>query len=121
MKHCLATTALCLLLTAGTASAEGWTIKDLGSVATEAGCVDLGYDAFDRYRSRRSVGDLQRTEWVVYAYDITDDAYDAVITCSFGPNDTTRATLAVYASDAGDEEERRSIADRVERYWEQMK
>ena len=37
------------------------------------------------------------------------------------PRLAATATLAVYASDAGDEEERRSIADRVERYWEQMK
>ena len=37
---------------------------------------------------------------MVYAYDLDGEAYDAVITCSYGPEDTTRATLAVYAEDS---------------------
>ena len=113
--------SLCFALAAGSAVAEGWTIKDLGGIPTEVACVDLAWDVFARYRDARSVGDLQRSGWVAYAYDISRDAYDAIITCNFGPNETTRATLAVHNSDAGDGDERRHIADRLERYWDQLK
>ena len=43
------------------------------------------------------MGDLQRYGWVVYGYDLSSDDYDAIITCSYGPNDTTRATLVVFS------------------------
>ena len=113
--------SLSCLLTVGFASAEGWTIKDLGGTPTEEACVDLAWDVFDRYRTARSVGDLQRSGWVVYGYDLTHDDFDGVITCSFGPDDTTRATLAVYSVGDADTETRRNIADRLESYWDQMK
>ena len=113
--------ALCFALTAGSASAEGWTIKDLGSTSTEAACVDLAWDVYARYRGARSLGDLQKSEWVVYGYDLSHDDYDSIVTCSFGPDDTTRATLAVYSAANADGEKRRDIADRLERYWDQMK
>lgn len=108
------------LVFVGSASAEGWTIKDLGSTLTEEACVDLGWDVFDRYRTARSVGDLQRTGWVVYAYDLSHDDFDGVITCSFGPEDTTRATLAIYSVGDADAVTRKNIADRIENYWDQM-
>jgi len=58
---------------------------------------------------------------MVYGYDLSSDAYDTVITCSYGPDDTTRATLLVYHSDAGNETMRREIADRLAIYWDQLK
>ncbi len=116
-----ASVLLCFLLAAGSASAEGWTIKDLGGTPTEVACVDLAWDVFTRYRDARSVGDLQRTGWVVYGYDLSSDDYDGVITCSFGPDDTTRATLVVYSAGDADTDERRRIASRLESYWDQMK
>ena len=115
----LAIFALTAALTAGSAAAEGWTIKDLGSVPTEQGCVELGWDAFARYRRRHELNDLQKTEWVVYAFDMQGEHYDAIITCAYGPNDTTRATLAVYSKE--DDGDRAWIADQVERYWDQLK
>jgi len=121
MNRRIAAAALGLGLLPAAAMAEGWTIKDLGSVPTESGCVNLAWDVFDRYRDARSLGDLQKTEWVVYGYDLSSGAYDAIITCNYGPNDTTRATLAVHNSDDGYDGERGDIADRLERYWEQMK
>ena len=116
-----AAVSICFALTAGSASAAGWTIKDLGGTPTEAGCVDLAYDVFARYRGARSMGDLQRTEWVVYGYDLSSDDYDGIITCSFGPKDTTRATMVIYSADNADGDMRLEIANRLERYWDQMK
>ncbi len=115
-----AAVSLCFLLAAGSASAAGWTIKDLGGTPTEAGCVDLAWDVLARYRGARSVGHLQRSGWVVYGYDLSSDDYDGVITCNYGPDDTTRATLAVYSGGGADADMRREIADRLERYWDQM-
>lgn len=115
-----AAVSLCLALAAGSASAEGWTVKDLGGTPTESACVDLAWDVFTRYRGARSVGDLQRSEWVVYAYDLSSDDYDGLITCSYGPNDTTRATLSIYSVGDANAEMRREIADRIEKYWDRM-
>ncbi len=117
----LCTVSLCSVFPAGAVLAEGWSIKDLGSQPSEAGCVDLAWKTFAYYRSARELGDLQKAGWMVYAYDLDGEAYDAVITCSYGPEDTTRATLAVYASDMGGGTERRDIAERIEQYWEQIK
>ena len=39
---------------------------------------------------------------------------------NYGPDDTTRATLAVYSGGGADADMRREIADRLERYWDQM-
>jgi hypothetical protein len=116
-----AAVSLCFALAAGSAAAEGWTIKDLGGIPTEAACVDLAWDVFARYRGARSVGDLQRSGWIVYGYDLSSDDYDGVITCGYGPDGTTRATLAVYSAGDAGTEMRREIADRLERYWGQMK
>ena len=116
-----AAASLCFALAAGSAPASGWTIRDLGGIPTEAGCADLAWDVFARYRNARSVGDVQRSGWVVYGYDLSSDDYDGVITCSYGPNDSTRATLVVYSVGDADADTRRGIADRLERYWDQMK
>ena len=63
---CYAAILLSCLLMAGSASAEGWTIKDLGGTPTEKACVDLALNVYDRYRTARSVGDLQRSDgWSV--------------------------------------------------------
>ncbi len=115
-----AAVSLCFALAAGSAAAEGWTIKDLGGIQTEAACVDLAWDVFARYRGVRSVGDLQRSGWIVYGYDLSSDDYDGVITCSYGPDDSTRATLVVYSAGDAGTEMRREIADRLELYWGQM-
>ena len=44
-----ATVALCYALATSPAPAAGWTINDLGSIDTEAGCVDLAWEVFARY------------------------------------------------------------------------
>ena len=112
---------LCFALAPGSAAAQGWTIKDLGGVATEVACVDLAWDVFARYRDTGSVGDLQRSGWIVYGYDLSSGDYDGVITCGYGPGGTTRATLVVYSAGNADTGMRGEIATRLERYWERMK
>ena len=116
-----ASVSLCFALMAGSAAAEGWTIKDLGGIPTEAACVDLAWDVFARYRGAHSVGDLQRSGWIVYGYDLSSGDYDGIITCGYGPDSTTRATLAIFSAGDAGAEMRREIADRLERYWSQMK
>ena len=113
--------SLCFALAASSAPASGWTIKDLGGIPTEARCADLAWDVFARYRGDRSVGDLQRSGWIVYGYSLSSGDYDGIITCGYGPDDTTRATLAVHSADDADADLRRDIANRLEGYWEQMK
>jgi hypothetical protein len=116
-----AAVALCCTLAAGQAPAAGWTINDLGSIDTEAGCVDLAWEVFARFRGSRSVGEIKRDQWVVYGYELSSNDFDGVITCAYGPNEKTRATLVVYSVDDADSERRGEIANRLARYWEQMK
>lgn len=116
-----AAVSLWFALAAVSAAAEGWTITDLGGIATEAACIDLAWNVFARYRGARSVADLQRSGWIVYGYGLSSGDYDGVITCSYGPNGTTRATLVVYSAGDADTDMRREIAARLERYWDQIK
>ena len=116
-----AAVSLWFALAAGSASAGGWTIKDLGGAPDEAACVDLAWDVFARYRDARSVGDLRRTGWVVYGYDLLSGDYDGVVTCNYGPEGTARATLVLYSPAHADAAMRREIADLLERYWDEMK
>lgn len=116
-----ATISLCITLVAGSAAASGWTIKDLGGIPTEAGCADLAWDVFTRYRGVESASDVQRSGWIVYGYGLSSGDYDGVITCGYGPDDSTRATLAVHSAGGADADTRRAIAERLERYWAQTK
>ncbi|MEM6622225.1 MAG: hypothetical protein AAF674_08365 [Pseudomonadota bacterium] len=107
-----------LMLAPTMALAEGFSTEDLGSTNTEDQCMErarLVYEEFDR---ASGVGQIVAGNWTISAFDVIRDDYDAHITCAFGPNDTTRATLVVYGNDSGTPEERSGIARRMKAMWE---
>lgn len=100
------------------ASAEGFSTADLGSTATEQQCMERARWVFEDYRREVNAGSIDSGNWTAALYDITTDDYDAIITCAYGPNDTTRGTLVVYADDGTDDARRRGMAERMKQIWE---
>ena len=99
------------------ASAEGWTTEDLGSIATEAECVAAAGDMFETFGDREGYHSTATGGWTVAGYDLTEDDYDGLVTCAYGPDGQTRATLVVYSVGNADQDERRRIAATLKEIW----
>ena len=99
------------------ASAEGWTTEDLGNIATEAGCVAAAGDMFETFGDRHGYHSTATGGWTVAGYDLTEDDYDGLVTCSYGPDGETRATLVVYSVGNADQDRRREIATMLKDIW----
>ncbi len=100
------------------AAAEGFSTADLGSTNTEEKCMERARWVFRDYKAEVGAGSIDTGNWTSALYDITSDDYDAIITCAYGPNDTTRGTLIVYANDGTDDTKRRGMAERMKQIWE---
>lgn len=99
------------------AAAEGFTVSDLGSVAAETACVDRAENMMREFGRRSSIGQVTRGNWSVMAFNLKTREYEAVVSCNYGPRDQTRATMVVYSSDAGNEEERTQIVQQLKDIW----
>ncbi|MEM7746254.1 MAG: hypothetical protein AAF409_21380 [Pseudomonadota bacterium] len=108
-----------LLVTAAPslAAAEGFTVSDLGSVASETGCVDRAENMMRQYGQQASIGQVTRGNWSVMAFNLSSQDYEAVVSCNYGPRDQTRATMVVYSSNSGNEEERTRIVQQLKNIW----
>lgn len=100
------------------AAAEGFSTEDLGSTDTEAQCMERARLVYEEFKRASGVNEIVAGNWTISAFDVLKPAYDAHITCAYGPEDTTRATLVVYGSNDGDTEERTTIAQRMKAMWE---
>lgn len=87
--------ALCLL--APQVHAAPWTVLDLGRVHREAHCVEAARQAFRDLLAEARIATLKASDWVVYA-DGINDVHDALISCTYGDNRGTRATLVIHSS-----------------------
>lgn len=105
------------------AHAEGFTTADLGSTKDDPECLDRSHLMFDKVRQRYSIGQVKTgvSNWSVIAFDVTSDDYDAIVTCSYGPNGGTRATLVLYSNDASDHDFRDELARQMNEFWDQTK
>ena len=101
------------------AAAEGWTTEDLGNATTEAACVAQAADMFDTFGDRYSYHSTATGGWTVAGYDLTEDDYDGLVTCAYGPDGQTRATLVVYSVGDADQERRREIAALLKEIWKE--
>lgn len=81
-----------------TAHAEPWTVLDLGRVHREAHCLQAAKQAFRDLMGEVRIARRRASDWVVYA-DGINGAHDALISCTFGDNRGTRATLVIHSSD----------------------
>lgn len=88
-----------LALTLGPAAgvAGHWNVLDLGRLYKEPHCLQAARLAFDGLRGYTRVDDVRTSEWVIYA-DGIEGGHDAIITCTFGDNRGTRATLVIYST-----------------------
>lgn len=107
-----------LSLIASSVAAEGFTTEDLGSVESEGVCLERSQLVFFSASVEMNVDRVVPSDWTVSAFDISGDGIDAQITCAYGPNNTTRATLVVYSSDASSDQEREFVASRLREIWE---
>lgn len=89
------TLAVCLL--ASTAWSAPWTVLDLGRVHREAHCLDAARQSFRDLLAEARITALRSSSWVIYA-DGINDAHDALISCTYGDNRGTRATLVIHSS-----------------------
>ncbi|MEM0990304.1 MAG: hypothetical protein AAGK00_15630 [Pseudomonadota bacterium] len=98
-------------------SAEGFTISDLGSMQNETSCVDRAARMFREYNRQVSVRQITPGNWSVMAFDLKTAEYDAVVSCNYGPNSQVRATMVVYSSNQGSEDERTRIVAQLKNIW----
>lgn len=98
------------------ASAEtpAWTARDLGSIATEAACVETAVQSFETYATLFRAADLRRGPWMVALDGLEGQAMHALITCTVDGFET-RATLVIWS--ARDSFARLLAADRIAGFW----
>jgi len=107
-----------MLATTGTASAQGWTISDLGGMPTREACMRLAEDVVHRYRRVFGGGFISTASWTQYMYDVEPGVNHVVVMCPI-VNGVFNAFLVTHG--ASGEENRQLVHDRLERYWESMR
>jgi hypothetical protein len=89
--------AMLLALPAAARADPPWAIADLGHLHEEAHCMEAARRALGAARGLFGGAPLRQTGWAVFADRLGGTAHDAVITCTFGDNRGTRATLALHS------------------------
>lgn len=97
-----------------TAEAPAWTARDLGSIATEARCVETAVQAFRTYATLFRAADLRRGPWMVALDGLEGQPMHALITCTVD-GFQTRATLVLFSQRDGFA--RLLAADRIAGFW----
>lgn len=77
-------------------AAANWAVADLGRVDRNAHCLQAATETFQHLLAEVRITAIRRNDWVVYA-DGINARHDAVITCTFGDNRGTRATLLIHS------------------------
>ena len=89
---------ICALVPASAATAvENWTIHDLGGSRKESICVDAAIKAFEEFGNIYGLSRLAHGQWVVFAWGLSRDEHDAVITCTSAGGAGARGTLVIYS------------------------
>lgn len=93
---------LLVLLYAGLSPAESfakpWNVRDLGRFYKDHHCISAANMTFRQLSVEHAIGDVRLSDWIAYANGISEE-HDAVITCTYGDNRGTRATLVVHSDD----------------------
>jgi hypothetical protein len=106
--------ALCLGLAAPPATAQVWTARDLGTIATEQACVETAVRVFETYANLFGASDLKRGAWLVALDGLERRAMHGLITCTLDARNA-RATLVIWSADEG--MARLLAADRLAGMW----
>jgi hypothetical protein len=78
------------------AQAADWTIRDLGRLYKDEHCLHVGQRTFRDMLGEAEIAMIRNSDWVIYA-DGVNGLHDAVITCTYGDNRGTRATLVIHS------------------------
>ncbi|SLN33800.1 hypothetical protein ROA7023_01223 [Roseisalinus antarcticus] len=105
-----------LLLPAGMAAAEGWTISDLGSEAEREICMNKAAATFSSFAMKQGIEEVVgQSEWTVAGYDLRGSGIDSIIICPI-EGGLVAPFLLTYSSD-NDADARQIIHDRVVDAW----
>lgn len=117
MKLTAIATGLGVAIAASLASAEGWTVTDLGSLDTREECMRLAEATIDTYRATYGGnGFTGRSEWTIGGYDLRGDVVDALIICPIEAG-LAAPFLIVFNTDS-DNDARDTVADRLSEIWD---
>ncbi|KPP88643.1 MAG: hypothetical protein HLUCCA08_17805 [Rhodobacteraceae bacterium HLUCCA08] len=109
--------AAMLVLGATSASANGFTVADLGGSSTRFDCIRKAELTARRFSDRFSGFDIFVGQWTTMLFDVSSSTTDFVIVCAASTTDYNRASLIVHG---GAVDEREQVIDRVEEIWDSL-
>ncbi len=101
------------------AQARGFSTEDLGGVPDDPSCIQRAEATFATFKTEVEAGDYQSGSWTAALYRIYGDDFDAIITCNYGPDGTSRATLVVHSGSDTDRVLRKRAAERLKAIWKE--
>ena len=104
------------LFAAPQASAAVWTARDLGSMATEAACMETAMQSMEAFANFFGAEALSRGDWLVALDGIQGKPVHALITCTHDSH-RTRATLVIWSAE--DTFTRLFAADHLRQLWDE--
>ncbi len=93
------------------ASADGWSITDLGPVSSRDECLARAENVIYAVPPGQR-GHVSTSSWNVFAYDLAPGDNDVVITCP-NVNGQINAFAFVYGDDASSEDQRIAMKDYI--------
>lgn len=76
--------------------ASPWDVVDLGRLYKEHHCMQAARKTFESMLGEVRIRRVHASSWVTYA-DGINGQHDAIITCTYGDNRGTRATLIMHS------------------------
>jgi len=79
---------------------DNWTIYDLGQSRRLSICMTAAERAFVEYDAVYSTDRIEKSNWVVFGWNLNDSGQDAIITCADGPGGGSQATIVMYGANS---------------------
>jgi hypothetical protein len=111
----LAAMAMGLMMSAGAASAEGYSWLELGWVPNEDECARRAMQTVYEYKNRYGGGMIDPKSTSVFGWDLEPGNQDIIIIC-VDASGTYEALLVVHGS--GTTEQRHFTRDTLEEFWD---
>lgn len=108
-----------VMLAPAAAYAEGYSVSDLGNMASKEVCLQKAERVIRRYDSALGAGQINVANWTAYGWDMTPGDQDTLIICAPTTEAGTsrvRVILVVYGEQ--ESEDRQLTRDVLKGYWE---
>ncbi len=119
MKKMTLTAGLLVALSVTSATAEGYTVQDLGTSTSREACMSAGESAMRRYVDVNGGGNVDPTTWVVYGWDLQPGDQDVTIMCPVVSGGIINGFMVVHGESTDDE--RIYTADTLARLFDNPK